>query len=101
MFLLMMLGLALSVLVHRASSERKLHSRSGEYLGDAAGLALPIVGGRMLPTLGFVSVGELRVGRMLLVSTCMATCPRRAPGPPSSPSAREWGEAQRSVRDRT
>ena len=69
---LMMLGLTLSIRVHRASSEGQLRERSGEYLSYAACFVLVIVAGRMLPTLGFVSVGELRVGLMLLISTCTA-----------------------------
>jgi hypothetical protein len=69
---LMMLGLTLSIRVHRASSEGRLRGRSGEYLSYAACLVLVIVAGRILPTLGLVSVGELRVGLMLLVSACTA-----------------------------
>jgi hypothetical protein len=73
MFLLMMLGLILSIRVHRASSEGKLRGRSGEYLSYAACFVLVIVGVRMLPTLGLLSVGEFSVGLMLLVSTRTAT----------------------------
>jgi hypothetical protein len=72
MSLLMILGLTLSIRVHRASSEGKLRGRSGEYLSYVACLVLVIMGGRMLPTLEFASVGELRVGLMLLISTCTA-----------------------------
>ena len=58
MFLLMMLGLTLSIRVQRASSEGKLCARfSGEYLSYAACFVLVILGPRMLPTLGLVSVG--------------------------------------------
>lgn len=72
MFLMLSLGIALSIPLQRAASEGKLRSRSFEYLGYAASVTLLIVGFQLLPTLGFLSEGDLRVGLMLLISTCAA-----------------------------
>jgi hypothetical protein len=72
MFLMLSLGITLAIPLQRAASEGRLRSRSCEYLGYAAGVTLLIVGFRLLPTLGFTSEGDLRVGLMLLISTCAA-----------------------------
>jgi hypothetical protein len=72
MFLLLALGTTLSIQLTRAASDGKLRSRSVEYLSYVATLTLLIVGFQLLPTLGFRSEGDLRVGLMLLISTCAA-----------------------------
>jgi hypothetical protein len=72
MFLLLALGTTLSIQLTRAASDGKLRSRSVEYLSYVAALTLLIVGFQLLPNLGFRSEGDLRVGLMLLISTCAA-----------------------------
>jgi hypothetical protein len=72
MFLMLSLGITLAIPLQRAALEGKLRSRSLEYLGYAAGVTLLIVGFQALPTLGFMSEGDLRIGLMLLISTCAA-----------------------------
>jgi hypothetical protein len=72
MFLMLWLGITLAIRHQRAASEGKLRSRSLEYLGYGASVALLITGCWMLPTLRFVSEGDLRIGLMLLISTCGA-----------------------------
>jgi hypothetical protein len=72
MFLILSLGITLSVPLHRAATAGRLRSRSVEYLGYAASVTLLIVGFQSLPTLGFISEGDIRIGLMLLISTCGA-----------------------------
>ncbi len=72
MFLMLSLGITLAIPLQRAASEGKLRSRSLEYLGYAASTTLLIAGFQSLPTLGFMKEGDLRVGLMLLISTCVA-----------------------------
>jgi hypothetical protein len=72
MFLMLSLGVTLSILLKRAAWQGKLRSRSLEYLSYAASLTLLFAGFLVLPTLGFRSEGDLRVGLMLLISTCAA-----------------------------
>lgn len=72
MFLILSLGITLAIPLQRAASEGRLRSRSVEYLGYAVSVTLLIVGVRSLPALGFVSEGDIRIGLMLLISTCGA-----------------------------
>jgi hypothetical protein len=72
MFLMLSLGITLAIPLQRAASKGKLRSRSLEYLGYAGGFTLLIVGFQLLPTIGFLSEGDLRIGLMLLISTCAA-----------------------------
>jgi hypothetical protein len=72
LFLLLMLYITLLIHLTKAASEGKLRSRSVLYLSYAASLTLLIVGVRLLPAVGFVSEGDIRVGLMLLCSTCLA-----------------------------
>ena len=70
--LLLMLYITLLIHLTKAALEGKLRSRSVLYLSYAASLTLLIVGIRLLPTLGLDSEGDIRVGLMLLCSTCVA-----------------------------
>jgi hypothetical protein len=70
--LLLMLYITLLSHLTKAALEGKLRSRSVLYLSYATSLTLLIVGVRLLPALGFVSEGDIRVGLMLLCSTCVA-----------------------------
>ena len=70
--LLLMLYITLLSHLTKAALEGKLRSRSVLYLSYAASLTLLIAGVRLLPALGFVSEGGIRVGLMLLCSTCVA-----------------------------
>jgi hypothetical protein len=72
MFLMLSLGVALAIPLQRAAWQGRLRSRSLEYLGYAASTTLLIVGFLSLPTLGFTSEGDQRIGLMLLISTCVA-----------------------------
>src|SRR5689334_8669214 len=71
-FLMLMHVIILSSHLHKAAVEGKLRSRSVLYLGYAASLTFLIVGIRLLPGLGLVSEGDIRVGLLLLCSTCVA-----------------------------
>ena len=70
--LLLMLYITLLIHLTKAALEGKLRSRSVLYFSYAASLTLLIVGVRLLPALGLVSEGDIRVGLMLLCSTCVA-----------------------------
>ena len=70
--LLLMLYITLLSHLTKAALEGKLRSRSVLYLSYAASLTLLIAGVRLLPALGLVSEGDIRVGLMLLCSTCVA-----------------------------
>ena len=70
--LLLMLYVTLLAHLTKAALEGKLRSRSALYLSYSVSLTLLIAGIRLLPTLGFVSEGDLRVGLMLLCSLCVA-----------------------------
>ena len=70
--LLLMLYITLLSHLTKAALEGRLRSRSILYLSYVASLGLLIAGIRLLPELGFVSEGDIRVGLMLLCSTCVA-----------------------------
>jgi hypothetical protein len=72
MFLTLLIGLILSIQIHRTRSAGKRRGHSSEHFSYAACLALAIGFAWMCPTLGFASALELRVGVMLLCSTCGA-----------------------------
>ena len=71
-FLLLMHVIILSVHLHKAAVEGMVRSRGVLYLSYAASITFLIVGIRLLPGLGFVSEGDIRVGLLLLSSTCVA-----------------------------
>jgi hypothetical protein len=72
LFLLMSFGITLLIPLQKAASEGRLRSRRAEYLGYVVGASLFIVGVRSVPGFGFVSEGDIRVGLLLLSSTCGA-----------------------------
>ena len=70
--LLLMLYLTLLAHLTKAALEGKLRSRSVLYLSYSVSLTLLIAGMLLLPTLGFVSERDIRVGLMLLCSLSLA-----------------------------